>query len=120
MVLEEASTPTEAFASDAPPSSDIDPYSTQNPPFTSTRNPQYASVPAANGERIYVNMANLPKPFSFLGSRDHPVLLTESIQDSCRFLQRVMKRPPTQEEADAFAFHAAKTRRIGSRASARR
>lgn len=115
MVLQDAATPQEDFSSDRPPSSDRDPYGDQNPPFTSTRQPSFAPV-AKDGEqqRIYVNIANLPRPFSFSGTVGHPQVLVDSIQDSCRFLTQVLQRPPKQEEADAFAYHAAKTYRIAS------
>jgi hypothetical protein len=115
MVLEEATRPTESFDSDAPPSNDTDPYADRNPPYTSTREPNFASVArdGAHG-KIFVNMANLPKPFSPFGERPHPQMFVESIQDSCRFAQQVLQRPCTQEEADAFAYHAAKTFRVAS------
>lgn len=115
MVLQDASTPQEDFSSDRPPSSDVDQYGDQNPPFTSTRQPSFAPV-AKDGDqqRIYVNIANLPRPFSMTGTVGHPQVLVDSIQDSCRFLTQVLQRPPKQDEADAFAFHAAKTYRIAS------
>lgn len=115
MVLEEAARPTESFGSDAPPSNDVDPYADRNPPFTSTREPNYASVARdASQSKIFVNVATLPKPFSLFGSRPHPPVLVDSIQDSCRFAQQVLGRPCTQEEANAFAYHAAKTYRVAS------
>jgi len=115
MVLEEAARPTEAFDSDAPPSNDADPYADRNPPYTSTREPSFASVARDGSQgKIFVNVANLPKPFSLFGTRPQPPVLIESIQDSCRFAQQVMGRPCTQQEADAFAYHAAKTYRVAS------
>lgn len=115
MVLEEASRPTESFGSDAPPSNDADPYADRNPPYSSTREPSFASVARDGAQgKIFVNVASLPKPFSLFGARPHPPILVESIQDSCRFAQQVLGRPCTQEEADAFAYHAAKTYRVAS------
>jgi hypothetical protein len=115
MVLEEAARPTESFGSDAPPSNDADPYADRNPSYTSTREPSFASVARDGAQgKIFVNLANLPKPFSLFGSRYHPPVVIESIQDSCKFAQQVLQRPCTQEEADAFAFYAAKTFRVAS------
>jgi hypothetical protein len=117
MVLEDATRPdepNESFTSDTPPSNDADPYGDSNPPYTATRQPTYASVGKdASQSKIYVNVAALPKPF-LLGNAPHPPFLIESIQDSCRFAQQVLQRPCTQEEADAFAYHAAKTYRVAS------
>lgn len=115
MVLEEATRPTESFGSDAHPSNDIDPYADRNPPYSSTREPNFASVARDGSQgKIFVNVATLPKPFSLFGSRPHPPVLVDSIQDSCRFAQQVLGRPCTQEEANAFAYHAAKTYRVAS------
>jgi len=115
MVLEEATRPTESFGSDAPPSNDADPYADRNPSYASTREPSFASVARDGSQgKIFVNVANLPKPFGLFGSRPQPPILIESIQDSCRFAQQVLGRPCTQEEADAFAYHAAKTYRVAS------
>lgn len=115
MVLEEAARPTESFGSDTPPSNDVDQYGDRNPPYTSTREPSFASVARDGSQgKIFVNLANLPKPFSLFGTRYHPPVVVESIQDSCRFAQQVLQRPCTQEEADAFAYHAAKTYRVAS------
>jgi hypothetical protein len=115
MVLEEAARPTESFGSDAPPSNDIDPYADRNPAYTSTREPSFASVARDGSQgKIFVNLANLPKPFMLFGSRPHPPIIVETIQDSCRFAQQILQRPCTQEEADAFAYHAAKTYRVAS------
>jgi hypothetical protein len=115
MVLEEATRPTESFGSDAPPSNDADPYADRNSAYASTREPSFASVARDGAQgKIFVNVANLPKPFGLFGTRPQPPILIESIQDSCRFAQQVMGRPCTQEEADAFAYHAAKTYRVAS------
>lgn len=118
MVLEEATRSTDSFPSDTPPIDDVDRYADRsNPAYTSTREPSFASVArnGSQGNRIFVNLANLPRPFSPFGfERPHPPVLVESIQDSCRFAQQVLQRPPTQEEADAFAYHAAKTYRVAS------
>lgn len=117
MVLEDASRPTDSFASDTPPTDDIDRYAERNPPYTATRSPSFASVArdgSQGGGKIFVNVASLPRPFSLFGERPHPPVLVESIQDSCRFAQQVLQRPATQEEADAFAYHAAKTYRVAS------
>jgi hypothetical protein len=117
MVLEDATRPddpSESFQSDTPPSNDADQYGDSNPPYTATRQPTYASVAKDGSQsKIFVNVAALPKPF-LLGNSPHPPFLIESIQDSCRFAQQVLQRPCTQEEADAFAYHAAKTYRVAS------
>lgn len=117
MVLEDATRPddpSESFQSDTPPSNDADQYGDSNPPYTATRQPTYASVAKDGSQsKIFVNVAALPKPF-LSGNSPHPPFLIESIQDSCRFAQQVLQRPCTQEEADAFAYHAAKTYRVAS------
>ncbi|KAM0717239.1 hypothetical protein Q7P37_007091 [Cladosporium fusiforme] len=116
MVLEEATRSAEAVPSDTPPSDDVDRYAERSSPaYASTREPSFASVARDGAQgRVFVNLANLPKPFSPFGERPHPPIIVESIQDSCRFAQQVLQRPPTQEEADAFAYHAAKTYRVAS------
>ena len=117
MVLQESirpDDPSESFPSDTPPSNDADQYGDSNPPYTATRQPTYASVAKdASQSKIFVNVAALPKPF-LSGDRPHPQVLIESVQDSCRFAQQVLQRPCTQDEADAFAYHAAKTYRVAS------
>jgi hypothetical protein len=117
MVLEDATRPDEpieSFPSDTPPSNDVDKYGDSNPPYTATRQPTYASV-AKDGAQsnIFINVAELPKPF-LMSNSPHPPFLIDSIQDSCRFAQQVLKRPCTQDEANAFAYHAAKTYRVAS------
>ncbi|KAL1588013.1 hypothetical protein WHR41_03219 [Cladosporium halotolerans] len=115
MVLEEAARSTESFGTDSPPSDDIDRYADKNPPYTSTREPSFASVARDGAQgKVFVNLANLPRPFSLFGTRSNPPVLIESIQESCRFLQQVLQRPATQEEADAFAYHVAKSYRVAS------
>ena len=115
MVLEEATRPDESFSDNAPPSNDADQYGDSNPQYTSTREPSFASVARdASQSKIFVNVAALPKPFSIAGDRPHPPVVIESIQDSCRFAQQVLGRPCTQDEANAFAYHAAKTYRVAS------
>jgi len=115
MVLEDATRQDESFSDDAPPSNDTDQYGDSNPQYTSTREPSFASVARdASQSKIFVNIAALPRPFSLSGNRPHPPVVIESIQDSCRFAQQVLGRPCTQEEANAFAYHAAKTYRVAS------
>jgi hypothetical protein len=108
MVLDQATRDSDPFGSDSAPSSDIDPYSSHP---SSSRDSTFVPVAGTGDNKVYVNTSNLPKPF---GASSHPQVLVSAIQDSCRFAQQVLKRPATQEEADAFAYHAAKTFRIAS------
>lgn len=116
MVLENASASSEADFSESQPASDIDPYSSSNPPYTAT-NPggtSYVPVNASGSNQIFVNLNQLPRRWSLIGEKQHPQFLIDGIQDSCRFANNVLRRPVNQQEADAFAYHFAHSLRIGS------
>ncbi|KAI5362795.1 hypothetical protein Slin15195_G101750 [Septoria linicola] len=114
MVLEEATATPDSFSSDSAPSSDADPYyGDRNPTELATRDPSYVSVNSGS-DTVHVNLNSLPRPWGFLGSPPHAPQLSDAIRQSCSQAQKVMGRPVTQEEADALAFHFAKSVRIGS------
>ncbi|KAK6434481.1 hypothetical protein LTR95_009335 [Oleoguttula sp. CCFEE 5521] len=112
MVLAEASAPPDSFPSDAPPSSDLDPYASSS--HTSTGG-AYTTIPITPTQSITLNLNGLPHPVGPLGlPAPQPAILTSAVQDSCRFAAQVLNRPATQQEAEAFAFHSAKSFRIAS------
>ncbi|KAK5136596.1 hypothetical protein LTR08_002610 [Meristemomyces frigidus] len=112
MVLEGATSSDSSF-SDTLPTSDIDPYASGTPPYSNQRDAQLVLVtPQPNG--IYINLNTLPRRWSIIGEKPHPKALVESLKDSNRFAATVLQRPVTQQEADAFAFHFAKSFRIAS------
>jgi len=97
MVLEIASDPPIAIDSTAP-SSDNDPYTSSEPSSTST----FGSV--------HIDTSKLPKPMPVFG----PLLgynenfFSTALQHKLRRFLEDLKRPTTQDEADAVAFHTAK------------
>ncbi|KAK4544347.1 hypothetical protein LTR36_004238 [Oleoguttula mirabilis] len=114
MVLEGATSADSSF-SDTLPSSDRDPYANDNPPSTDAHDPQAALVTTQPGAyQRTVNLEGLPRRWSLIGEKPHPQALVKGIEDSCRFATTVLNREVTQDEADAFAFHFAKSMRVAS------
>ncbi|KAK6434927.1 hypothetical protein LTR95_008890 [Oleoguttula sp. CCFEE 5521] len=112
MVLAESSAPPDSFPSDAPPSSDLDPYASSSP---TSDGGTYTTIPITPTQSITLNLSTLPHPVGPLGlPAPQPAILTSAIQDSCRFAAQVLNRPATQQEAEAFAYHSAKSFRIAS------
>lgn len=113
MVLDNAAAPADSFP-DTVPSSDVDPYATSNPDFTATRTPSFIPINPPGQNQIYINTNSLPRRWSLLGQKEHPQALIEGVKESCKFASNVLNRPLKQEEADAFAYHFAKSLRMGS------
>lgn len=116
MVLEEATSGQEPAAfSESQPTSDIDPYSSNGPQYMTGSPSTYFRLdqPGA-AEPIHINLQNLPKPFSILFQTQHSQNLANGIQATCTYASKVLQRPLKQEEADAFAFHWAKSMRTAS------
>ncbi|OQN97313.1 hypothetical protein B0A48_16377 [Cryoendolithus antarcticus] len=112
MVLAEASAPPDSFPSDVPPSSDLDPYASSSP---TSKGGTYTTIPITPTQSITLNLGSLPHPVGPLGlPAPQPAILTSAVQDSCRFAAQVLNRPATQQEAEAFAYHSAKSFRIAS------
>ncbi|KAK1085558.1 hypothetical protein LTR33_002034 [Friedmanniomyces endolithicus] len=119
MVLEDAATADTFNSTDLAPSSDFDPYesASSNPTSsvsgdtlridqTSNRNP--AAAP------ITINLNELPRRWSFTGTRSHPDILYSAVRSQCATAANVLQRPVTQDEANALAFHFAKSIRMAS------
>lgn len=109
MVLEGA-TATDTFT-DAPPSSDTDPYSTTSPS-------DLPSPPTGRSahQTYNVDAAKLPQPFKLFGLIG-PSLTTqhfELIKHQCDFASQMLNRDLSQPEVDAFAYHTAKSVRVAS------
>ncbi|KAK5121498.1 hypothetical protein LTR85_005331 [Meristemomyces frigidus] len=116
MVLEGATSSDTSF-SDTLPSSDLDPYASGNPPSANGRDPQYVTVSQQINQKEYkttINLSDLPRRWSLIGQKPHPQVLIKGINDSCVFASNVLHRPVTQDEANALAYHFAKSLRIGS------
>lgn len=116
MVLEEATSGQEPAAfSESQPTSDIDPYSSSNPQYITGQPSSYFRLEQpGTSEPIHVNLNDLPKPFTFLFHAQHSRNLANGIQATCTYASKVLQRPLKQEEADAFAFHWAKSMRTAS------
>ena len=112
MVLENA-TASDPSYSDNLPSSDIDPYASGNPPYTDTKDPSLVRV-SPQSSNVYINLNELPRRWSLIGTKPHPQILVDGVQDQVRFATNILQRPVTQDEANAFAFHFAKSLRIAS------
>lgn len=114
MVLEGATSADSSF-SDTLPSSDIDTYDATNTTASyGSSNSGLVPVQGTAQHVLHVNFDNLPRRWSLIGQKPHPKVLYDGIRDSCRFATTVLNRPVTQEEADAMAYHFAKSLRIGS------
>lgn len=112
MVLDNAASQQEPAFSDSVPSSDLDPYAD-----TDTINPATRSVirvTPPGSPAVYVNLDNLPRRWSLLTTKAHHPMLPKGITESCRYAQEILGRPVKQEEADALAYHFAKSIRVGS------
>ncbi|KAK3715000.1 hypothetical protein LTR37_007490 [Vermiconidia calcicola] len=115
MVLEEATSSQEPSFTEDAPNSDIDPYAACNPPYSSTREPSYVRIPQPGTEPIYVNLNALPRPFSpFSFNSQHANITARGILESCKLGNNILQRPLRQEEADAFAWHFAKSIRVAT------
>lgn len=112
MVLDNAASGQETPFSESLPSSDIDPYANSDIINPATRSVIRVTPPNAPG--VYVNLDNLPRRWSLLGNKPHHPMLHKGVTESCRYAQEVLGRPVKQEEADALAFHFAKSIRVGS------
>lgn len=112
MVLDNATSADAPFVDDLP-SSDLDPYANESSsPFASSSSTTGSILVSPSPNPIYVDLNTLPRR---LGDASHPKFLVDGIKDSCRFAeQTVLKRSVTQDEADAFAWHFAKSVRIAS------
>ncbi|KAH9845386.1 hypothetical protein Tdes44962_MAKER06671 [Teratosphaeria destructans] len=124
MVLDNATTSESSF-SEPQPSSDIDPYSTSSSTVADSHYPnrpgrsvQVSRTSYREGrqvaEPIYINLNDLPRPFAIRASRQQPKLLADAIGMQCQSAAAVLQRPMSQEEANALAFHLAKSLRIAS------
>lgn len=104
MVLQEvvnaAPTATDAFADD--PASDRDPYATD----------PSSSAPAS----VRLNLDDFPKPVPIFGPLVGYTRAQRSkyIHDACNAASTIMKRPVTQDEAYAIAYHTTKAQRTTS------
>lgn len=119
MVLEEASSQYEPSSSftEAPPTSDIDPYaSSNNPnsPYSSSSESVQIYTDSNKLETLTVDLAALPHSFRIFGPRQHPDALAYGIQQTVYRAAGTLGRPVRQQEADAFAFHLAKSFYVGS------
>ena len=112
MVLDNAASNQEAPFSESAPSSDIDPYANSDALNPETRSVIRVTPP--NSPPVYVNLDDLPRRWSLLTTKPHHPMLPKGITESCRYAQEVLGRPVKQEEADALAFHFAKSIRVGS------
>ncbi|KAK3114326.1 hypothetical protein LTR53_007453 [Teratosphaeriaceae sp. CCFEE 6253] len=119
MVLEGATTNDSFSASDTVPTSDFDPYESTahspistSPDFFTIRQTSRSGQPLAADIRVNAN--DLPQPWSLFGQARLKHTLVKGINDQCAFIANTLQRPATQEEANAVAFHFAKTVRIAS------
>ncbi|WPH04766.1 Hypothetical protein R9X50_00766100 [Acrodontium crateriforme] len=107
MVLE-GSTSDSAFVEDGP-ASDIDPYAS----IAAAADPSMLQVtPSPNP--VFVNLNQLPRRWSLLIEKQHAPALLQGIRDQCEQASKLLQRPVRQDEADAMAFHFAKSMRIAS------
>ncbi|TKA33774.1 hypothetical protein B0A50_00610 [Salinomyces thailandicus] len=114
MVLQGATTSDDSFSEELP-SSDIDQYAGSNATYIEGKPSSFARVtPKQQPTQVYVNLAELPRLWSLIGQRDHPKFMVDGISDQVRFAQGIVQRPIRQDEANALAFHFAKSLRIAS------
>lgn len=105
MVLEEVAAAPETFRDDSSPNSDQDPYSNAG-----------GSTGAAAVSEIKIDTTKLPRPIPFIG----PLLgynnanLGQNIVASVGNMAKIVKRPLTNEEVQALAYHTAKGVAIAS------
>lgn len=114
MVLEGAAASSDAhFSDEQTPSSDVDRYADGNPDYSATRPPSYILVsPPPN--RVYVNLSALPRPLGIFTDVPFPPAFVSRLQSHCQSASQVLRRPLTQDEADALGFHFARGNRIAS------
>lgn len=113
MVLDNASATHQAPFSESLPTSDLDPYAnSSDSTYATTRNVLRVTPPGA--APVHVNLDALPHRFSPFFTPPHHPMLQKGILDSCRYAEDVLGRPIRQQEADALAFHFAKSIRIAS------
>ncbi|KAK5117327.1 hypothetical protein LTR62_005944 [Meristemomyces frigidus] len=119
MVLEEAAAPTDAFlSSNDYPQSDPDPYENSN--TSSSRAPgtwmriEQNGIDNKTAAPVFLNLNDLPRRFTLLNAGPHPDFVIKGIQQQCFFVANTLQRPITQPEADALAFHFAKSIRMAS------
>ena len=116
MVLEDASTPNEDFASESSPSSDLDPYASSGSEYGESRPSSYLRV-TDNNPPLYVNGSQLPFPL-WQPKNGDPSRFYQVIEKLSRNviagIEKNIRRPVKQEEADAVVFSLAKSFRIGS------
>lgn len=112
MVLDNAASTQEAPFSESVPSSDLDPYASSDNINPATRSVIRVTPPGSPA--VYVNLDDLPRRWSLLTTKAHHPMLPKGITDSCRYASEAMGRPVKQEEADALAYHFAKSIRMGS------
>ena len=111
MVLE-GSTSSDSSFSDTFPSSDIDPYASDNASKGSSGSEFALVSPQPDG--IYVDMSTLPRRWSIFGQRAHEAKLVGALRDTNAFAASVLQRPVKQEEADALALLLTKSVRMAS------
>ncbi|TKA66573.1 hypothetical protein B0A55_08271 [Friedmanniomyces simplex] len=121
MVLEGATTADSFISSDTTPSSDFDPYeSTSGEPASPTGNIHVLNIQqrTPNGDPlaapILINLDDLPRPWSIIGQASHPQFLYNSVRAQCNYAANALQRPVTPDEANALAFHFAKSIRMAS------
>ncbi|KAI6894892.1 hypothetical protein KC316_g9443 [Hortaea werneckii] len=114
MVLEGATSADTSFGEDAPPS-DIDPYANSNTSYLSGKPTSFVKVtPDQQQHGVYINLNELPRRWSIVGQKAHPQMLVDGISEQVKFSQGILQRPIKQDEANALAFHFAKSLRIAS------
>ncbi len=95
MVLDDSTATNPEFMSDQSPSSDNDPYSSSS---------------TSPGQPIAIHLEDLPLPPRIIG----PIFgytqarSIEVINDRIMMAARILRRPPTQDEAAALAYYSAK------------
>lgn len=116
MVLEEATSPQEpATYSENAPTSDLDPYATNTTQELSGRPSSYIRIDQpGNNPPLYVNAANLPQPIAVFFKQRRAQEIERDIKEVCQYVGRAVQRPLRQEEADALAYHHARSVRIAS------
>jgi hypothetical protein len=99
MVLENA-TNSDTFAPEPLPSSDLDPYeASSSRPSASGKYlviPQSRPSDGTRAEPLYIDLGTLPQAVQSQSAR-------RTIQDICQTAARLVDRPVTQQEAEAFA-----------------
>ena len=110
MVLEGSSNDAPSdFTSEPTPQSDLDPYAGTNPEYIASRSSTYIRITST--PPLYINAANLPKPLLY---SNWYALYSNIIPQAIQREAELIKRPVTQEEADALAQHIATSVRIGT------